>query len=262
MTAFATPSFFFKEKKLLQIDVQKEKMTLGERLPAHVGIIMDGNGRWATKRGMPRPFGHRAGTERLRGIIRLSSELGIKALSLYAFSTENWKRPKAEVDALFGLFMEYFTNEVEALHANNVRIRMLGDKEGLPANVCRQVNAAEEKTAGNTGLSLNVALNYGSRSETVRAVRRLAADAAAKKIDPASIDEEMLLGALDTGGLPELDLLIRTGGDQRLSNFLLLQAAYAELAFVDALWPEFADEIYMDVLRDFAERNRRFGGLK
>jgi len=246
----------------LQIDVQKEKLTLGERLPAHVGIIMDGNGRWATKRGMPRAFGHRAGTERLRGIIRISSDLGIKALSLYAFSTENWKRPKAEVDALFGLFMEYFTNEVEELHANNVRIRMLGEKEGLPANVRASVIAAEEKTARNTGLALNVALNYGSRSETVRAVKKLAAEVAAKRLDAEAIDEEKLLAALDTGGLPELDLLIRTGGDQRLSNFLLLQAAYAEFAFVDALWPDFTDELYMGVLRDFAQRNRRFGGLK
>ena len=262
MTAFATPSFFFKEIKILGIDVQKEKLTLGERLPAHVGIIMDGNGRWATKRGMPRAFGHRAGTERLRGIIRLSSDLGIKALSLYAFSTENWKRPKAEVEALFGLFMEYFTNEVEELHANNVRIRMLGDKAGLPANVRTSVIAAEEKTAGNSGLSLNVALNYGSRSETVRAVKKLAEAAALGELDPGKIDEDMLLSSLDTGGLPELDLLIRTGGDQRLSNFLLLQAAYAEFAFVDALWPDFSDELYMDSLRDFAQRNRRFGGLK
>ncbi|MBQ6691863.1 MAG: di-trans,poly-cis-decaprenylcistransferase, partial [Clostridia bacterium] len=184
------------------------------------------------------------------------------ARSLYAFSTENWTRPQAEVEALFGLFMEYFTNEVEELHANNVRIRMLGDKAGLPANVRASVNAAEEKTAGNSGLSLNVALNYGSRSETVRAVKKLAEAAALGELDPGKIDEDMLLSSLDTGGLPELDLLIRTGGDQRLSNFLLLQAAYAEFAFVDALWPDFSDELYMDSLRDFAQRNRRFGGLK
>ena len=261
MTAFATPSFFFREAAL-QIDAEKERQALGDRLPAHVGIIMDGNGRWATKRGMPRAFGHRAGTERLRGIIRLSSDLGIRALSLYAFSTENWKRPKAEIDALFGLFMEYFVNEVEELHANRVRIRMLGDVEGLPSNVGAAVRAAEKKTAENDGLRLNVALNYGSRAETVRAVQALAREAASGALSPDAISEETLLSRLDTAGLPELDLLIRTGGEQRLSNFLLLQAAYAELAFVDTLWPDYSDELYMDTLRDYARRNRRFGGLK
>ena len=162
----------------MQSDVEKVNRELGGRLPKHVGIIMDGNGRWATRRGLPRALGHRAGTERLRGIIRVSSDLGIQALSLYAFSTENWKRPKNEVDALFGLFMEYFTNEVEALHANRVRIRMLGDMEALPENVRAAVQAAEKKTAQNDGLRLNVALNYGARAEAVRAVRTIAQEAA------------------------------------------------------------------------------------
>ncbi len=246
----------------MQTDAKKERCAQGERLPRHVGIIMDGNGRWATGRGMPRAFGHRAGTERLRGIIRLSSDLGIQALSLYAFSTENWKRPRMEVDALFGLFMEYFTGEVEALHANGVRIRMLGDAAGLPANIRAAVRAAEEKTAGNAGLRLNVALNYGARAEAVRAVRAIAGKAAAGALEPEDISETTLLSALDTGGLPELDLLIRTGGEKRLSNFLLLQAAYAELAFVDTLWPDYSDDLYMQTLREFAGRNRRFGGLK
>lgn len=261
MTAFATPSFFFREATL-QIDMDKERRELSGHLPAHVGIIMDGNGRWATKRGLPRALGHRACTERLRGIIRLSSDLGIRALSLYAFSTENWKRPKNEVDALFGLFMEYFTNEVEELHANGVRIRMLGDVNGLPANVRAAVRAAEEKTGRNEGLRLNVALNYGARAEAVRTIRALAHEAAAGTLNPEAIDEQLLLACLDTGGLPELDLLIRTGGEQRLSNFLLLQAAYAELAFVDTLWPDFSDALYMGALRDFAQRSRRFGGLQ
>ncbi len=246
----------------MQIDLEKERQELSTRLPAHVGIIMDGNGRWATKRGLPRALGHRAGTERLRGIIRLSSDLGIRALSLYAFSTENWKRPKNEIDALFGLFMEYFSKEVEELHANRVRIRMLGDVEGLPANVRTAVRAAERKTAQNEGLRLNVALNYGARAEAVRAVRALAREAAAGALDPEEIDEDALLARLDTGGLPELDLLIRTGGEQRLSNFLLLQAAYAELAFVDTLWPDYSDALYLQSLREYARRSRRFGGLQ
>lgn len=246
----------------MQIDLEKERQELSAHLPAHVGIIMDGNGRWATKRGLPRALGHRAGTERLRGIIRLSSDLGVRALSLYAFSTENWKRPKNEIDALFGLFMEYFSNEVEELHANRVRIRMLGDVEGLPANVRAAVRAAEEKTAQNEGLRLNVALNYGARAEAVRAVRALAREAAAGALDPEEIDEGALLARLDTGGLPELDLLIRTGGEQRLSNFLLLQAAYAELAFVDTLWPDYSDALYLQSLREYARRSRRFGGLQ
>lgn len=246
----------------MQIDLEKERQELSTRLPAHVGIIMDGNGRWATKRGLPRALGHRAGTERLRGIIRLSSNLGIRALSLYAFSTENWKRPKNEIDALFGLFMEYFSKEVEELHANRVRIRMLGDVEGLPANVRAAVRAAEKKTAQNEGLRLNVALNYGARAEAVRALRALAREAAAGALDPEEIDEDALLARLDTGGLPELDLLIRTGGEQRLSNFLLLQAAYAELAFVDTLWPDYSDALYLQSLREYARRSRRFGGLQ
>ena len=246
----------------MQIDLEKERQELSTRLPAHVGIIMDGNGRWATKRGLPRALGHRAGTERLRGIIRLSSDLGIRALSLYAFSTENWKRPKNEIDALFGLFMEYFSKEVEELHANRVRIRMLGDVEGLPANVRAAVRAAVKKTAQNEGLRLNVALNYGARAEAVRAVRALAREAAAGALDPEEIDEDALLARLDTGGLPELDLLIRTGGEQRLSNFLLLQAAYAELAFVDTLWPDYSDALYLQSLREYARRSRRFGGLQ
>ena len=246
----------------MQIDLEKERQELSTRLPAHVGIIMDGNGRWATKRGLPRALGHRAGTERLRGIIRLSSDLGIRALALYAFSTENWKRPKNEIDALFGLFMEYFSKEVEELHANRVRIRMLGDVEGLPANVRAAVRAAEKKTAQNEGLRLNVALNYGARAEAVRAVRALAREAAAGALDPEEIDEDALLARLDTGGLPELDLLIRTGGEQRLSNFLLLQAAYAELAFVDTLWPDYSDALYLQSLREYARRSRRFGGLQ
>lgn len=242
-------------------EIQKLKAQLTP-LPKHVGIIMDGNGRWAAARSMPRAMGHRAGTERLRGIIRLSSDIGIEALSLYAFSTENWKRPRMEVDALFSIFMDYFASEVEALHANNVRISAMGDVEGLPENVARSCRAAMEKTALNTGLKLNIALNYGSRAELAHAARLIAMDAQRGAIRAEDVDEKMLSSRLWVPDVPDMDLLIRTGGEKRLSNFMLLQAAYAELEFTDTFWPDFTDELYVAALRDFAGRNRRFGALK
>ncbi len=242
-------------------EIQKLKAQLTP-MPKHVGIIMDGNGRWAAARSMPRAMGHRAGTERLRGIIRLSSDIGMEALSLYAFSTENWKRPRMEVDALFSIFMDYFASEVEALHANNVRISAMGDVEGLPENVARSCRAAMEKTALNTGLKLNIALNYGSRAELAHAARLIAMDAQRGAIRAEDVDEKMLSSRLWVPDVPDMDLLIRTGGEKRLSNFMLLQAAYAELEFTDTFWPDFTDELYIAALRDFAGRNRRFGALK
>ncbi|HOG01499.1 MAG: Ditrans,polycis-undecaprenyl-diphosphate synthase ((2E,6E)-farnesyl-diphosphate specific) [Firmicutes bacterium ADurb.Bin248] len=242
----------------------KELAELKKRLaplPRHVGIIMDGNGRWASARGLPRPMGHRAGTERLRSLIRLSSDLGIEALSLYAFSTENWKRPRVEVETLFAIFMDYFNAEVEALHQNGVRITAMGDLEGLPESVRLSCLRAMEKTRANAGLRLNIALNYGSRAELGRAARLLAKDAASGRLDPASVDEASLQGRLWVADLPDVDLLIRTGGEKRLSNFMLLQLAYAELAFVEDYWPDFSDERYIEALADFAGRSRRFGGL-
>lgn len=230
-------------------------------LPKHVGIIMDGNGRYATRRGLPRSMGHRAGTERLRGIIKLSSDLGIGALSLYAFSTENWKRPRIEVDTLFAIFMEYFTKEVEDLHKNNVAIRAMGNIAALPEKVCAQCMAAMEKTKNNTGLKLNIALNYGSRAETVNAVKSIALDAKEGRLNIEDIDEECVMSRLYTRGLSDVDLVIRTGGEQRLSNFMLLQSAYAEFVFTDTLWPDFSDECYIAALGEFAHRNRRYGGL-
>lgn len=227
---------------------------LTPNLPRHVGIIMDGNGRWAQKRGLPRPMGHRAAMERLRGVIRLSSDLGIEALSLYAFSTENWKRPKSEIEALLGLFMEYFLRELAALHANGVCIRILGEKGAFPPRILEAMVAAEEKTAQNPGLKLSIALNYGSRAEVVRAVNLLM-----ERGQPA--DESSLMAALYTGGLPDLDLVIRTGGEQRLSNFLLLQAAYAELVFVPDYFPDFTQERYADCLGEYQRRSRRFGDV-
>ena len=231
-----------------------EEFWLSPQLPRHVGIIMDGNGRWAQKRGLPRPMGHRAAMERLRGVIRLSSDLGIEALSLYAFSTENWKRPQSEIEALLGLFMEYFLRELEALHANGVCIRILGEKSAFPPRISEAMATAEGRTAANAGLKLNIALNYGSRAEVVRAVNLLV-----EKGRP--VDEADLMAALYTGGLPDLDLVIRTGGEQRLSNFLLLQAAYAELVFAADFFPDFTEARYADCLREYQRRSRRFGDV-
>lgn len=240
---------------------QREAMGLIGTLPAHVAIIMDGNGRWAQQRNLPRTLGHRAGMERLRGIIRLSSDLQIRALSMYAFSTENWKRPEEEVGALFGLLLEYFSREIDELHQNSVRIRILGDTTRLPSAVQETVHKAMQKTAGNDGLRLNIALNYGSQDELLRAMRFLAADAAAGTIKAEEIDVPLLESKLDTAGLPPVDYLIRTGGEKRLSNFLLYQAAYAELSFIEDYWPDFSDERYLEMLRAYLKRTRRYGGL-
>ncbi|MDD4796999.1 MAG: isoprenyl transferase [Eubacteriales bacterium] len=231
-------------------------------VPAHVGIIMDGNGRWARKRGMPRMFGHRAGVEALRDVIRFSSDVGIQVLSLYAFSTENWKRPADEVGGLMRLLVEFLYQEIDELHANNVKIRFMGDLQGLPAPQHKAVCYALTKTAGNTGLIANIALNYGGRAELVRAAQTLAGRVREGTLAPEDIDESMLGDALYTGGLPDLDIVIRTSGEMRLSNFMLYQCSYAEFYFPDVLWPEFSREQYTQVLRQFQSRDRRFGGVQ
>lgn len=223
-------------------------------LPRHIGIIMDGNGRYATRRGLPRKLGHRAGMERLRGLIRFSSDIGVEALSLYAFSTENWKRPREEIGALFDLFSEYFTSELEELDKNGVRIRIMGDMSAFPEKMGRETDEAMRRTKNNTGLKLNIALNYGSRAEVVRACNILV-----ERGTPVS--EADLMNALYTAGLPDLDLIIRTAGEQRLSNFMLLQAAYAELVFTDVTFPELTDEKYADCIREYQRRTRRFGAV-
>ncbi len=234
--------------------IQPGSVGLSDELPRHIGIIMDGNGRYATRRGLPRKLGHRAGMERLRGIIRFSSDIGIEALSLYAFSTENWKRPKEEIGALFDLFMEYFMRELDALHKNNVRILIMGDMSAFPERMGQETDIAMQKTKNNTGLKLNIALNYGSRAEVVRACNMLIEQG-------KPIGEAELMNALYTAGLPDLDLVIRTAGEQRLSNFMLLQAAYAELVFTDVTFPELTDERYADCIREYQRRTRRFGAV-
>ena len=234
------------------------------KLPRHVAIIMDGNGRWAKKRGMPRTFGHKAGVEALREIIKMSDELGIEALTVYAFSTENWKRSADEVGALMGLLLEYFTKELEELHRKNVRIRILDDIDGMPKGTERQQQAlhkAIERTQNNTGLLLNIALNYGGQQEIVRAARILAEQTAQGSLKPEEITPERFASELYTHDEPEVDLIIRTSGELRLSNFLLWQCAYAEFYITDTLWPDFDREAYLTALQAFAGRNRRFGGV-
>lgn len=232
-----------------------------EKLPAHVGIIMDGNGRWAKGRGLPRAAGHRAGTERLKGIVRLSSELGVKVLTVFAFSTENWKRPQAEVDTLLALLREYFEKEIDELNRNNVKIRILGSLTNLPEGVRDLMRGAMSKTEGNDGLQFNIAFNYGGRAEVVRAAKRLAIELRDGVIGADDINEEALMSKLYTSGQPDVDLVIRTSGEARLSNFLLLQSSYAELYFTDTYWPDFSDEEYIRALKDYSARERRYGGV-
>ena len=232
------------------------------RLPRHVAIIMDGNGRWAKKHKAKVAFGHRTGVEALREVIRESSDLGIEALSVYAFSTENWSRSPEEVDALMQLLLEFFASEIDELDEKNVCIRILGDIDGLPGPQREAVLRAQDRTRANTGLKLNIALNYGGRAELVKACRELAAMAARGEIAPDQIDDAMLANHLYTQGLPDVDLMIRTSGEMRLSNFLLYQCAYAEFLFPEVLWPDFTVEHYRQALAAFSDRDRRFGGRK
>ncbi len=235
---------------------------LDGNIPRHVAIIMDGNGRWATKRGLPRSAGHRAGMEALRDLITASSELGIEALTLYAFSTENWKRPRDEVGTLFSLVVEYFNREISELHEKGVRIRVLGDMSRVPQKARAALMRAEDITHDNSGLKLNLAINYGARAELVRAARALAEDVSNGGMAPDAIDEAAVSSRLYTSGQPDVDLLIRTGGEMRLSNFLLYQSAYAELLFTDTLFPDFDKAHYLDAIREFQGRSRRFGAIK
>jgi undecaprenyl diphosphate synthase len=229
-------------------------------VPRHVAIIMDGNGRWAKARGLPRAAGHRQGAEAARKVLRAAGEAGVECLTLYAFSSENWRRPEDEINDLMGLLRFYITRELDALHREGVRLKILGDHNAFQPDIAKLVDQAVTRTAGNQRMTLAIALNYGARAELVQAARRLAERAEAGEIRPAEIDEAMVEASLDTAGLPPLDLLIRTSGEQRLSNFLLWQAAYAELLFVDTLWPDFDGDSVRSALADYAGRERRFGG--
>ena len=233
----------------------------GPGVPRHVAIIMDGNGRWAKARGLPRSAGHRAGAEAARRALRGAGEAGVECLTLYAFSSENWRRPAAEISDLTGLLRFYIQKELESLHREGIRLKILGDQKAFEPDVAGMVDAAVARTAGNDRMTLAIALNYGARGELVQAVRALAGEVEAGALRATEIDEQRIEAALDTKDLPPLDLLIRTSGEQRLSNFLLWQAAYAELLFVDTLWPDFDEAAMAAALAEFARRERRYGGL-
>lgn len=232
------------------------------RLPKHVAIIMDGNGRYAKRHGIPRVLGHRKGVNTLRDIVSESSKIGIEVLSVFGFSTENWKRSAEEVGALMGLLLEFFQKETNELHRNNVNIRILGDVAGLPAAQRASVERSMRITGSNTGLKLNIALNYGGRDEIRRAFMRLYQRMQEDALDASAIDEAMINSVLDTAGQPDVDLLIRPSGELRLSNFLLFQSAYAEFVFCDTLWPDFTVQVYHETLDIYAQRDRRHGGRK
>jgi undecaprenyl diphosphate synthase len=222
---------------------------------------MDGNGRWAKARGLPRAAGHKAGAESARKVLRAAGEAGVECLTLYAFSSENWRRPQSEINDLMGLLRFYIGAELNAIHKEGVRLKIIGDHRAFQSDVARLVDEAVANTANNSRMTLAVALNYGARTEMVMAARKLAGRVAAGEISADEIDEAMVEGALDTRDLPPLDLLIRTSGECRLSNFLLWQSAYAELLFVPTLWPDFDGDALRAALAEFAARERRYGGL-
>jgi len=228
-------------------------------IPTHVAVIMDGNGRWAEARALPRHAGHRSGVKAVRETVELAAKRGVSYLTLFAFSSENWRRPAEEVSRLMGLFLEALQREVDDLHRNNVRLTFIGARDELQAGLIRKIAAAEEKTSNNTGLNLIVAVAYGGRWDIVTAAKNLAARVLDQELSVADIDDEKLAAELALAGLPDPDLLIRTGGEQRVSNFLLWNLAYAELWFCDCLWPEFGERQFDEALSFYASRQRRYG---
>ena len=223
---------------------------------------MDGNGRWAKARGLPRVAGHRRGADAVRRVVRGAGELGVPVLTLFAFSTENWGRPADEVSDLMGLLRHYLRNELEELHRNGARLRVIGNRDGLAGDIVRDISDAERLTGSNARIDVNICINYGARDEILRAARNIARKAAAGEIKPEDIDEARFERELLTAGLPDPDLVIRTSGEQRISNFLLWQCAYAELVFVDTLWPDFGKEHLEQAIAEFRRRERRYGGVR
>ncbi|MFD2613038.1 isoprenyl transferase [Paenibacillus gansuensis] len=251
-------------KNLFASKQQKESAAAelsSDKIPQHVAIIMDGNGRWAKSHGLPRIAGHHSGMKTIKRITKAADRLGVKVLTLYAFSTENWKRPKEEVEFLMKLPQEFLSIELEELHENNVQVRMMGYKEDLPEHTLRAVEAAEERTKHNTGMVLNFALNYGSRKEMLNAFKEMAAAVQTGELQPDQITEELYEQHLLTRTLPDPDLLIRTSGELRISNFMMWQLAYSELWFTDVFWPAFTEEHFHEAIRGYQQRARRFGGL-
>lgn len=248
---------FFKKKSSI---LNKEKILAGP-LPGHVAIILDGNGRWAKKRGLPRTAGHQEGAVNVKTISTLASHIGIKALTVYAFSTENWKRPPEEVKFLMKLPIRFFDEFAPELMRNNTKMQIIGNLDGLPMELQEKIMEITEMTRNNSKMILTIALNYGSQDEIKQAVREIARKAAAGQLDPDGITESVIEDHLMTAGLPPLDLLIRTSGEERISNFLLWQLAYSELYFTDTAWPDFKEPQLLEALADYQSRNRRFGGI-
>ena len=232
------------------------------KMPLHIGIIMDGNGRWAEKRGLPRTAGHKMGIETLKKIVSYSGEIGITVLTVYAFSTENWKRPKEEVSVLMSLIIEYIKRELNVLHKNGVRINPIGIYSELPDKTVKEIEKAIEKTKDNKKLILNVALNYGSRAEITQGFKTITNKVLAGELSVDQINEELISDHLYTSGQPDPDLIIRPSGEKRLSNFLMWQGAYSELWFSDVLWPEFTEKHLLEAINDYKDRDRRFGAVK
>ena len=231
------------------------------KIPRHLAVIMDGNGRWASGRGLPRHFGHRKGVDTVKTIVKAARDKGIEFLTLYSFSTENWARPREEVNELFKLLKLFIRRDLAELHQNRVKVKVIGERAGIPADICALLTEAETLTRDNDAQTLVIAFNYGSRHEIVSAVQRLATKVAAGAIAPGEITEAMISNELDTGGIPDPDLILRTAGEYRLSNFLMWQASYAELVFVDKDWPDFKPEDLDLVLTEYSRRQRKFGGL-
>ncbi|MBA4131744.1 MAG: di-trans,poly-cis-decaprenylcistransferase [Hyphomicrobium sp.] len=229
--------------------------------PRHVAIIMDGNGRWAAERGLPRTWGHRQGVEAVRRTVRAARERGIGYLTIYSFSSENWSRPASEIDDLMGLMRRFIKSDLVDLHQSNVRITVIGERDRVDPELMALIDEAKDVTSQNTGLTLVIAFNYGSRAEITKAARALAHKVARGELHPDEIEADHLSGSLDTAGIPDPDLLIRTSGEMRLSNFLLWQTAYTEFVFLDAYWPEFGGELLDEAIKTYHARDRRFGGL-
>jgi undecaprenyl diphosphate synthase len=233
----------------------------GPDVPQHVAIIMDGNGRWAAARGLPRVEGHRRGVEALRRTVRAAGEMGIRCLTIFSFSSENWQRPAAEVSDLMGLLRRFIRNDLAELHGNNVRVRVIGERDDLDPDILHLLEEAEQLTRSNDGLVLVVAFNYGARQEIARAARRIAGEVAAGRLPPDAVTEELIGRHLDAPDIRDPDLIVRTSGEQRLSNFLLWQAAYSELVFLPIYWPDFDRAALEQAIAEYRRRERRFGGL-
>ena len=249
--------------KLFKKDKEnKEEIQIDfDNIPKHIAIIMDGNGRWAKQRKLPRSMGHKAGVETIRRILKEADRLGVKYITLYAFSTENWKRPKEEVDALMKLLVQYLTNEVEGLHRNGVVLRILGDINALPGTVKEKIYEAIDLTKNNKGIVLNVAFNYGGRDEIIRAIKSIVSDVESGKVNEENIDENLITKCLYTKDSPDPDLIIRPSGEQRISNFLLWQCAYSEFWYSNVNWPDFSESDLQKAIYDYQNRDRRFGGV-